>query len=141
MPSDIYEFDFEIIEKELVNVKLNVIDIIDGSRSDVQNLNDLSDVNIVNIQNQQYLRYNSTTKKWENVTVSEIIQNVSVFNELSTKINATQFQTDFNYLSGSLRVMLNGIKEHYITENSSNTFSFGENTVIGDIIEVHYIKL
>lgn len=40
-------------------------------------INNLSDVNITSIQNQQFLRYNSTSGKWENYTLSLSLDGLS----------------------------------------------------------------
>jgi len=63
-----------------------------------------------------------------------------VTNETPSQITAKKFQTANNYKSGTLHVFLNGIKELEIVEDSSNEFSFKIDTIMGDTIEVTYIK-
>ena len=134
-----FVFDVELIERELVEVSLHTIDIapdVAGASS----LGELNDVDLDSVSNQQIIRYNSATGKWENVTLDVVIEENSVYNESPTKITSKQFQTANDFISGSLRVFLNGIKEKYVTVDSNNTFSFDEDVIDGDIIEVNYIK-
>ena len=46
------------------------------------------------------------------------------FNEIPTKVNSKRFQTAFVFLTGSLHVFLNGIKEKEIVISNGNTFEF-----------------
>lgn len=134
-----FVFDVELIERELVEVTLHTIDIapeVAGASS----LGELNDVELDSVTNQQILRYNLATQKWENVTLDVVIEENSVFNESPTKLTSKQFQTANSFISSSLRVFLNGIKEKYITVDSGNTFSFDEDIIDGDTIEVNYIR-
>ncbi|MDX1371742.1 MAG: hypothetical protein R3321_04695 [Nitrososphaeraceae archaeon] len=133
---DVIEID--LIERELVQVSLNVVDIVQGNNKNT--FSDLDDTDFQNLQNGQFAKYNEVTKKWENVTLDVIISDNSVYNENPTKLSSTQFQTLNDFVAGTLRVFLNGIKEKYVTENSPDKFTFAEPTIVGDIIEVHYIK-
>jgi len=63
-----------------------------------------------------------------------------VTNELPSKITSKKFQTVNNYKSGTLHVFLNGIKELEIVEDDADEFSFKIDTIVGDTIEVTYIK-
>ncbi|MBN1467755.1 MAG: hypothetical protein JW924_03435 [Fusobacteriaceae bacterium] len=63
-----------------------------------------------------------------------------VSNEVPTKLTSKKFRTSYDYKSGSLLVFLNGIKELEIVENSDNEFSFKIDTIIGDTVEVTYLK-
>ena len=49
------------------------------------------------------------------------------------------FTTPSAYLHNSLMVSLNGISEHYITEDSPTTFSFDEQPLSTDMIYLNYI--
>ena len=130
-------FEVEFIEKELVEVNFNILDTIPPI---VRKMDDLEDVDLDNLQHHQYLRYNTTTHQWENVTLEAIIEINTVFNELPTKVTTTRFQTAFDFIPNTLTVYFNGIKERYITEVSSNIFDFGIDTEVDDIVEVTYIK-
>ena len=132
------EFDVEFIERELVDISLTTIDIAPGAGAST--LAGLDDVDIQNIQNEQYLRYNALTGKWENVTLDFLMQEYSVFNEAPTKISNTIFETANPFLTGTLRVFLNGIKEKHIIVESSNRFSLPLEANVDDDIEVNYIK-
>jgi hypothetical protein len=68
------------------------------------------------------------------------IYNNFIFNEVPTKLNVTQFQTANAYVSGTLTVYLNGIKEKYIIEESTTVFSLPIDSIDDDYIEVDYIK-
>ena len=135
----------ELIEKELINVKFNVIDRIEGGSggSNVVSLNDLSDVEIATLLEGQLLQYDSIEGVFKNVSVATILDNRSVFNEVPTKISATVFQSAFDFVSGSVRVFLNGLKQDNdsITETDTNEITFAEPTKVGDIIEINYVKI
>ena len=63
-----------------------------------------------------------------------------IINEVPTQLTAKTFQTANEYLSGNLVVLFNGIKEKYINELTSSTFSFNIDIIASDIIEIIYIK-
>jgi len=130
-------FEVDFVERDLVEVNFNVIDTIPPI---VRNIDDLEDVDIDNIQDKQYLRYNSSTQKWENVTLETIIEVNTVFNELPTKLSVTKFETEYDFMPSTLVVHLNGIKERYITVTAINQFDFNINTEGDDIVEVSYIR-
>ena len=136
MSSENFVFEVELIERELINVTLHTIDVAPGAST----LGNLSDVNLQNVINSQIIRYNSTTQKWENVNLDVVIEENSVYSESPTKITSTQFQTANAFMAGSLRVFLNGIKEKYVVADTSDKFSFDADTIVGDVIEVNYIK-
>lgn len=94
--------DVTITEKELIEVELNVIDVLQSR---------------------------------EIITVSGLVE------EVPTKLTATRFQTSQVYVTGSLKVFLNGIKVHIvdITEESSQIFTIIDSTIIGDVIETEYL--
>lgn len=62
--------------------------------------------------------------------------------EVPTKINATRFQTSSAYVTGSLKVFLNGLKVAIadVTEISSQIFEIVDTTIANDIIEVEYLE-
>jgi len=63
-----------------------------------------------------------------------------VINETPTKLTARIFQTANDYISDSIVVYFNGIKEKYINKLSDNTFSFNLDIIVSDTIEVEYFK-
>lgn len=129
----------EFIDKEVLEVTLTVVDLAPGFEG-ARKLSDLEDVAISNPLDKQYLRYNETTQKWENITLDLIIENNIVFNETPSQINSKRFQTAYNYIAGTLLVHINGIKEKYITQIAPNLFEFDIDTDSEDIIEISYIK-
>ncbi len=60
--------------------------------------------------------------------------------ETPTQINSKRFQTTYAFISGTLKVFFNGLKEKEITIINSTTFEFKIDTITGDTIEVEYIK-
>lgn len=71
---------------------------------------------------------------------TESLEEYLKVNEVPIKLTASLFQTVNNYIAGSIMVFYNGIKHKAITASSDNTFSFDFDTIVGDIIEVNYIK-
>ena len=135
--SEMYDFEVEMIERELVEVILNTVDVLPDTTTRLENLDD---VNLDNLLDQQYLKYDASSGKWVNVTLEEIIQESSVYNESPTKLTAKKFQTTNSFVSNTLRVFLNGIKEKNITIESSNEFSLPIDSNVDDYIEVNYVK-
>jgi len=134
-------FDFEFVEKELVEIKLTTIDVMPDSSTGARSLNELTDVDIENLgSEEQFLKYNPTTQKWENVSLETIIAENSIYNESPTKLTAKKFRTAYSYKTGTLRVFFNGIKEKLITEDASNEFSLPIDSEETDTIEVEYVK-
>lgn len=72
--------------------------------------------------------------------VVQTIKDCFVYNEVPTKVNSKKFRADNSFISKTLQVFLNGIKEKYITVDSSTDFSFAVDTITGDEIEISYIK-
>jgi len=135
----------EFIEKELINVKFAVVDRIEGGTggTTVVSLDDLTDVQIASLLEGQLLQYDSVDGVWKNVSVATIVDNRSVFNEVPSKISATVFQTAFDFVSGTVRVFLNGIKldSSTITETNTNEITLDDSTKVGDIVEINYVKI
>lgn len=127
----------EVIERDFVNVDFKIIDVAPPI---LKYLSELLDVTVDNPLDEQLLQYNETTGKWENKTFTSIVNDRTVFNELPTQLTPTLFQTGNDFIPGKLQVFVNGIKERFFTEVGSNQFQLGEDTVVGDIIEVNYIK-
>lgn len=94
----------ELIEKELVTVDLQVIDILNS--------------------------YNT-------VTCSDIIKEEAT---PTASLPSKEFQTSKNFVTGTLTVYLNGLREHYITIINSNTFEFGIDIIATDLVDVEYIE-
>ena len=84
------------------------------------------------------------------LTTIDIIHNTGLFsknleeylilNETPTQLTSKTFQTANNYIADSIVVFFNGIKEFYVNKLSDNTFSFNIDIIVGDKIEVNYIK-
>ena len=104
-----------IIEKELLEVDLLTKEIYNVELKTVDIIKD---------------------KSWVITTIKENL----IDNELPTKINATRFRLENDYVSGSLVVYLNGLKEKGITEVSETDFTFDEAIKASDIVECSYIK-
>ncbi len=73
--------------------------------------------------------------------ILQTIKQYYINNERPTRISATTYETEHTFVAGTLRVTLNGLKEFYITEIGDNRFKFDINTLVGDIVEVSYIRL
>ena len=65
-----------------------------------------------------------------------------IYNEIPILVSGQQYQTVNNFVSGSLRIFVNGIKEKYFTIQGSNKFTLDLLWTIDstDDIEVNYIK-
>ena len=59
---------------------------------------------------------------------------------MPTKLTVTQFQTSNNFVSGTLRVYLNGLREKFVTIDAISIFSLPIDSVTDDSIEVDYVK-
>ena len=70
----------------------------------------------------------------------ESLEDYLIINEVPTQLNTTTFQTANEYIEDSLVVYFNGIKEKLINKLSSTTFSFNIDIIVGDTIEIAYIK-
>ena len=73
--------------------------------------------------------------------ICQVVRDYFINNEIPTKVNATTFTTTNQFVTGSLVVYYNGIKEKYITENGTTGFTFPYDTLADDDIEVSYIKI
>lgn len=73
----------------------------------------------------------------QRVVTSELIK------EVPTKLSAKRFQTSEEYVTGSLSCYINGLKVHNadITEISTTVFEIVDSTIVGDTVEVEYIKI
>lgn len=70
------------------------------------------------------------------------LHNYIVSEDLTTEVDGiiTDFTTNFNFYSTSLKVFLNGLKEKIITILTDNSFRITPAPEIGDYLEVEYIK-
>ena len=68
------------------------------------------------------------------------VYNKCIYNEVPTKLTVTQFQTSNNFVSGTLRVYLNGLREKFVTIDAISIFSLPIDSVTDDSIEVDYVK-
>lgn len=71
---------------------------------------------------------------------TESLEKYLILNETPTQLTASTFQTANNYIADSIMVFYNGIKHKAISALSDNTFSFDFDTIVGDTIEIIYIK-
>lgn len=72
--------------------------------------------------------------------VVSTIRSTLVRNETPTKVNATDFETDYGFVAGSVEVYYNGLKEKSITEVGNQKIRFPYDTITGDTIEVSYLR-
>jgi len=130
-------FNVELIEKEIVDVSLNVIDIIPK----VTSLESLDNIDINGLINKQFLVYNSSTGTWQNKNLTELLDYFTKI-ETPTKIDTTKFQVSDTFLASSLIVWFNGIKENHIIniDENAKTFEFKIPILDDDIIECKYLK-
>jgi len=122
------------------NGKLQRISTGGGGSSDVEELNDLTDVYIENVQDGQVLVYNEITDRFENQALDITLEDISIFNEVPTEISSLVYELDHEYVSGTLRVFINGIKELDIIELSANRLQIPYDLEVDDEIEVNYIR-
>ena len=108
-------FEVELIEKEIAN-----IDVAEKEFANVE-------LKVIDILNGSAL-------------VAQYVKTYYIHNEVPTKITSKKFRLANNYISGTLVVFFNGIKENYIIENSSTDFSFQVDILANDDIEVCYIR-
>lgn len=130
--------EVELVEKEIISIEFSTIDSL-PARVDIATLGDITNVTIDSILNLQVLRYNESTGYWENKNITELITDFTKYEE-PTKITSKRFQTSYDFISGTLEVWLNGIKEKEITIIDTNTFEFKIDTITNDVIEVRYIR-
>jgi len=125
--------EVELIEKEFTEVELSVIDLIPRRR----NIYEFDDVNIDDAENDDILVREG--EYWVNKPISTIITDI-VHNEEPSFISGKKFQTAQAYLTGSLEVFLNGIKEKFITQISDTQFELPIYDPSYDDVEISYIK-
>lgn len=129
----------ELVEKDLVDVTLNTIDIGLGER---RNLNDLDDVNILSRQDGWVVTYDSTTETYTLESLPDGLINL-VFNEVPTQVAGALYSVINPYVSGTLQVFVNGLKIYatqisYDQNNAKFTLDFiPEGSYL---IEVNYCK-
>ena len=75
-----------------------------------------------------------------NIIPDGLIIHRHVYNELPTKLSDKQYQTTYQYLSNSLEVFLNGLKEINVVFDTDTKFSFTDNVDITDQVIVNYIR-
>ncbi len=131
-------FDVELIDKDIITVKLNVLDFIPKRK----NLGDLSDVNITAVVDGQLIQYNATTGKWVNVNLNTIVDLKLVQNEVPTKLTATRFRSIYSFTLESLAIYFNGqrLMASDRTIHSSREFSISISTITADKVMIEYIK-
>lgn len=148
MANDNKTIRVEIIERDLVNLNLKNRELIRVDFKSLDSifrscdgyLSELNDVNISNISEGDVLIYDSSTQKFINTNLTNLIDNYLVTNEVPSKQTVRQYSLTEEYQSGSLQVFINGLKEKDIIEDSTSRFSFPYDTDTLDNIEVNYIK-
>lgn len=132
-------FDVDLIDKDIITVKLNVLDFIPKRK----NLGDLSDVTITAVVDGQLIQYNATTGKWENVNLNTIVDLKLVQSETPTVVSSPRrYKSAVAYTLESLITYINGQRIHdsQITKHSNTEFSYPIDIVAGDKLEISYIK-
>jgi len=129
--------DIELVEKEQVSVnliekittplKVNIID------------RELVDINLVDKELVEVILKTIDVIPGLRADLESVIASF-VFNEVPTKINDKRFRTNYDFMTGTLLVLFNGLKEKYITIINSNTFELPIDTIVMDTIEVCYVK-
>jgi len=130
----------ELIEKELIEVKLYSVDVGLGIR---RNLNDLDDVTITSVQDDEVLSYDSASGLWINKNMTEVGLSQLVYNEVPTHIAGGEYSVANKYVSGSLQCFVNGLKIFstqiiYAPNNKKFTLDFTPDG--SDLIEVSYVR-
>ena len=107
--------DVDLYEKEVVEVDIVERDII------------TVDINVVDtIRN----------RNW----VINTVKTYYIPSEVPTKLNSTDFETAYEYVTGKIVVYLNGIKQRNFTELTSNTIRLSDAVKADDAVEVGYIR-
>jgi len=94
----------------------------------------------VNIAEKELIKVNLNVIDIIERTSADALTDFAVYNETPTKLTAKRFQTDNNFMTGTLRVFLNGIKEKNITIINDNKFELPIDSITSDTVEVNYIK-
>jgi len=126
------KFEVKFIEKELVEVKLNCIDLLQPG-----SIANITEFNINNPVEGQVLVY--TDGKWVNTTHSAIISHYHVIEE-PTKLTARRFRTSVPFIEEDLQVTFNGLVENNLIIHSNTEFSFGLDILESDEIRANYIR-
>lgn len=131
------EINVQLVEDEIVNVKLNTIDYVT-----IHDLGAISNVVFTNISDKQVLYYDSTNEVWKNIAVKDLVKLCLISNEPATRINSTQYQTANDYNSDFLEVFLNGVKidDSVVTKDDDDLFSLPITILLTDKVTVNYIK-
>ena len=72
--------------------------------------------------------------------IVQTVKDCFVFNEVPTKLTVRRFRVSEVFLTGSLQVLFNGLKERNIIVHSTTEFSLPIDSIDNDNIEVSYIK-
>ncbi len=131
---DSQHLDLNIVENEKLWIRLES-QHLDVNITESEKLN----VSVVETENIQ-LTLTTVDMIKDKTWVIQTIKDCFVYNEVPTRITSKKFRADNSFVANSLQVFLNGIKEKYITVNSSTDFSFSFDTVTLDILEISYIK-
>lgn len=137
--NEIEPFDIDVVEKEMINVELNCIDIIPYKR----NITNLEDTAISNPSDGEVLTYEDGY--WVNKPITEAELSSIILNETPLNVNSLpskRFKVTNAFITNKIIVYLNGMKIHNseITFHSDTEFSYPIDILNSDMVEVAYIK-
>lgn len=93
------------------------------------------------ISEEDWYQYQKRDFSWHSISkiTSGTSDNLTIAEE-PTKIDSTTFETDNNFLSASLLVFINGIKEKNFTVTALDRFQLDEAVELDDEISCYYMK-
>jgi len=131
--------DVEIIDRELVNVNLNVVDFLTkGLKGEKGEPGIETEIDTPTVRH--ILVYDADLEKWINIDFVTLVKNNTIYNEVAQRISATLFEIENAYLASTLQIYLNGIQETNFIEITDTQFELTFNTTIEDKITVEYIR-
>jgi len=74
---------------------------------------------------------------------NRIAEAITLIQEEPIRLTLNKFRTEFIFISGTIKVFVNGLKVKIndVIELDSRTFQVSENLILSDYIEVEYIKI
>lgn len=125
----------EIINKTILGAKLYQVDLI--SRKTY--VDDLDDISSINPSTGDFLVYKGDA--YYNTSFNSIINTYLIKDESPSLVSGNTYQTNNNFVSGTLNVFLNGLKLKEIEYTIESTNSFSISGIISeDDLRVNYIK-
>lgn len=125
-----------------INITVTSVDIISSDVLTVKEVDGtptVANVKVLEIDQSTGLNLKDIGSNTVRVDASGVLQS-QLIQEEPVQLTTRRYQTINSYRSGSLKVFLNGLKEKYIIEISSNTFDFEIDTIPTDTVEIEYIK-